>query len=78
MLSHHLLTSFTESGDVIEHIPGALSDLLDPFLEDDVGDPDYDLRLWSWLPAPAVCLAKVSPPILVFPSSALRHYIRLL
>lgn len=59
--SHHLLTSFTESGDVFQPIPGAISDLSDPFLECD-DDPESDLiNLWSWLPAPALRLARVSP-----------------
>ncbi|KAH9962617.1 hypothetical protein BC827DRAFT_1197031 [Russula dissimulans] len=55
---HPLQDYLAQSGDVFEHIPGALSDLSDPFSDDDVGDPDYDLSLWSWLPAHALRLAK--------------------
>jgi len=59
--SRHLLTSFTESGDIFQPVPGALSDLSGPFLECD-DDPESDLiNLWSWLPTPALRLARVSP-----------------
>lgn len=58
--SSHLLTSFTESGEVFQPIPGAISDLSGPFLECD-DDPESDLiDLWSWLPTHALRLARVS------------------
>lgn len=64
---HHLLTSFTESGDVFQPIPGAISDLPGPFLECD-DDPEPDLiNLWSWLPTPALRLARVSLLFAPFP-----------
>jgi|SRR6266403_2079972 len=62
---HHLLTSFTESGDVFQPIPGAISDLSEPFLEC-VDDPEADLNLSSWLPTPALRLARVSLSFHVF------------
>jgi len=58
--SHHLLTSITESGDVYQPIPGAMSDLSGPFLDCD-DDPESDLiDLWSWLPTSALRLVRVS------------------
>ena len=58
--SHHLLTSFIESGEVFQPIPGAISDLSGPILECD-DDPESDLiELWSWLPTPPLRLARVS------------------
>jgi hypothetical protein len=57
---HHLLTSFTESGEVFQPIPGAISDLSGPFWESD-DDPESDLiDPWSWLPTPLLHLARVS------------------
>jgi hypothetical protein len=56
---HHILTSFTESGDVFQPIPGAISDLSGPFSEY-VDDPEPDLSLCSWLPTSASRLAGVS------------------
>jgi hypothetical protein len=62
-VSHHHLTftRLTESGDVFDPIPGAMSDLPDPFSEDPAEHPsDADLRMRSWLPAPILRLAEVS------------------
>ncbi|SRR6266702_3690448 len=57
-LNFHL---FPESGDIFEPIPGAMSDLLDPFSEECAyTDTDADLRLWSWLTTPALHLVQVS------------------
>ena len=61
---HHTFTCLTESGDVFDPIPGAMSDLPDPFSGDHADySPDPDLRLWSWLPAPILRLAEVSLPL---------------
>lgn len=58
--SHHLLTSFTESGEVFRPIPGAISDLSGPILDCD-DDPESDLiDLWSWLPTLPLRLTRVS------------------
>jgi hypothetical protein len=79
--SSHLLTFhlFTESGDIFEPMPGAMSDLPDPFSEECADtDSDADLKLWSWLPTPTLRLVQVSrfcfnPP----PSSVFRWQIGL-
>jgi hypothetical protein len=57
--THHIGNSFTESGDDFEPMPGAMSDLSGPFSEECVDYPDADLKLWSWLPTPALRLAEV-------------------
>jgi hypothetical protein len=53
--------SFTESGDILEPIPGAISGLVCPF-SDACGDEesDHDLKLCSWLTPPSLRLAEVS------------------
>src|SRR6266404_3125861 len=58
-----LSNCFTESGDIFEPIPGAMSDLPDLFSEEYAEadtDTDADLNLWSWLPTPALRLVHVS------------------
>ena len=73
------VTYFTESGDVFEPIPGAISGLSCPFSDGNADDPDYDLKLCSWLRAPAVRLAEVSSTRFTFPPErAFRWQIRLL
>ena len=37
-----------------------MSDLSNPFSEEDADDPDADLNLWSGLPTPILRLAEVS------------------
>ena len=68
-LSHHNLT---ESGDIFEPMPGAMSDLSNPFSEEYADDPDADLNLWSWLPMPVLHLAEVS---LSFHAFYQAHYV---
>jgi hypothetical protein len=72
-LSHHILNPFTESGDVFQPIPGAISDLCGPFPEcTDDPEPERDLNLWSWLPTSALHLAGVSLSLSRFLPSAFR------
>lgn len=55
------LSSFPESGDIFDPMPGAMPDLPDPFSEEYVDtDMDIDLNLGSWLPTPALRLVQVS------------------
>ena len=62
-LSRHIIYSFTESGDVFEPIPGAISGLSCPFSDDACPDgPDHDLNSWSFLTTPTLRLAQVSLP----------------
>jgi hypothetical protein len=77
-LSHHILNPFTESGDVFQPIPGAISDLSGPFTECIDPEPEPDLNLWSWLPTSALHLAGVSLSLSRFLPSAFRWMIRLL
>ncbi|KAI0289581.1 hypothetical protein BC826DRAFT_1106930 [Russula brevipes] len=55
---HPLQDYLRQSGDDFEPMPGAMSDLSGPFSEECVDFPDADLKLWSWLPTPAVRLAE--------------------
>ncbi|KAI0247904.1 hypothetical protein BJV78DRAFT_1241630 [Lactifluus subvellereus] len=55
---HPLQDYLRQSGDVFEPIPGAMSDLSNPFSEEYADDPDADLNLWSWLPTPVLRLAE--------------------
>ncbi|KAH9039343.1 hypothetical protein EDB85DRAFT_2110311 [Lactarius pseudohatsudake] len=56
---HPLQDYLRQSGDNFEPIPGAMSDLTDPFSEECAEtDTDADLRLWSWLPTPVLLLVQ--------------------
>ncbi|KAH9074793.1 hypothetical protein EDB83DRAFT_2353366 [Lactarius deliciosus] len=56
---HPLQDYLRQSGDIFEPIPGAMSDLTDPFSEECADtDTDADLRLWSWLPTPVLLLVQ--------------------
>lgn len=56
----HTHPLFTESGDIFEPIPGAISGLSCPFSDGCVDEPDHDLKLCSWLTTPVSRLAEVS------------------
>ncbi|KAI9440712.1 hypothetical protein H4582DRAFT_1938911 [Lactarius indigo] len=56
---HPLQDYLRQSGDIFEPIPGAMSDLTDPFSEECADtDADADIRLWSWLPTPVLHLVQ--------------------
>ncbi|KAI9453396.1 hypothetical protein BJY52DRAFT_1189618 [Lactarius psammicola] len=57
---HPLQDYLRQSGDIFEPIPGAMSDLPDPFSEECADtDTDADLRLWSWLRTPVLHLVQI-------------------
>ncbi|KAH9066843.1 hypothetical protein EDB87DRAFT_1588553 [Lactarius vividus] len=57
---HPLQDYLRQSGDIFEPIPGAMSDLTDPFSEECADtDTDADLSLWSWLPTPVLHLVQL-------------------
>lgn len=56
---HPLQDYLRQSGDIFEPMPGGMSDLPDPFSEECAEtDTDADLKLWSWLPTPALRLVQ--------------------